>query len=68
MELGLPENKYLIILQGNGINIDRGAEEAVEMMKQLDDCALIIVGSGDVIPILENTVNQEKLQDKVLFF
>jgi glycosyltransferase involved in cell wall biosynthesis len=68
MELGLPENKYLIILQGNGINIDRGAEEAVEMMKHLDDCALIIVGSGDVIPILENTVNQEKLQDKVLFF
>jgi glycosyltransferase involved in cell wall biosynthesis len=68
MELGLPENKYLIILQGNGINIDRGAEEAVEMMKYLDDCALIIVGSGDVIPILENTVNQEKLQDKVLFF
>jgi glycosyltransferase involved in cell wall biosynthesis len=68
MELGLPENKYLIILQGNGINIDRGAEEAVEMMKYLDDCALIILGSGDVIPILENTVNQEKLQDKVLFF
>lgn len=68
MELGLPENKYLIILQGNGINIDRGAEEAVEMMKYLDDSALIIVGSGDVIPILENTVNQEKLQDKVLFF
>ncbi len=68
MELGLPENKYLIILQGNGINIDRGAEEAVEMMKYLDDCALIIVGSGDVIPILENTVKQEKLQDKVLFF
>jgi glycosyltransferase involved in cell wall biosynthesis len=68
LDLGLPENKYLIILQGNGINIDRGAEEAVEMMKYLDDCALIIVGSGDVIPILENTVKQEKLQDKVLFF
>lgn len=68
MELGLPENKYLIILQGNGINIDRGAEEAVEMMKYLDDSALIVVGSGDVIPILENTVKQEKLQDKVLFF
>jgi glycosyltransferase involved in cell wall biosynthesis len=68
VELGLPEYKYLIILQGNGINIDRGAEEAVEMMKYLDDCALIIVGSGDVIPILENTVKQEKLHDKVLFF
>jgi len=68
LELGLPQNKFLIILQGNGINIERGAEEAVEMMKYLEDCALIIIGAGDVIPILENKVKQEKLMDRVLFF
>jgi len=68
LELGLPQNEFLIILQGNGINIERGAEEAVEMMKYLEDCALIIVGAGDVIPILKMKVKEEKLQDKVLFF
>ena len=68
LDLGLPSNKFLILLQGNGINIQRGAEEAVEMMKFILNSCLVIVGSGDVIPLLKNTVEQEKLQEKVLFF
>jgi glycosyltransferase involved in cell wall biosynthesis len=67
-ELGLPINKFLIILQGNGINVQRGAEEAVEMMQYLENSCLIIVGSGDVIPVLKNTVDAQKLHNKVLFF
>lgn len=67
-ELGIPENKFLIILQGAGINIHRGAEEAVEAMKQVENAALIIVGDGDVVNALKKCVNDYDLQKKVLFF
>ena len=66
-ELGLPENEKIIILQGSGINIDRGAEEAVEAMKFLSDTILLIIGSGDVIPQLKQKVQLEGLARKVLF-
>ena len=65
--LGIPENKPLIILQGAGINIDRGAEEAVEAMQNID-AILLIVGDGDVVPELKKRVNQLNLAEKVLFF
>lgn len=65
--LGIPENKCLIILQGAGINIDRGAEEAVEAM-QFIDAILLIVGDGDVVPELKKRVIQFNLAEKVLFF
>jgi glycosyltransferase involved in cell wall biosynthesis len=68
MELGLPENKTIIILQGAGINVHRGAEEAVDAMKKVEHAVLIIVGDGDVVPTLKETVIKENLQDKVLFF
>jgi glycosyltransferase involved in cell wall biosynthesis len=66
--LGIPENKFLIILQGAGINIDRGAEEAVEAMKMVDNAVLLIVGDGDVIEQLKKYVIDYDLQDSVLFF
>jgi glycosyltransferase involved in cell wall biosynthesis len=67
-ELGLPENQFLVILQGAGINVDRGAEEAMEAMKLLTDVTLIIVGSGDVIGTLKELVKTYELQNRVLFF
>lgn len=66
-ELNLPENKFLIILQGSGINVDRGGEEAVEMMQFLEDAILIIAGSGDVLPQLRENVDRLKLENKVIF-
>ena len=66
-ELGLPENKKLVILQGSGINVDRGAEEAVEAMRYLEDTILLIIGSGDVIDDLKSRVNELKLADSVIF-
>ncbi len=66
-ELDLPENKKIIILQGAGINIQRGAEEAVEAMRYIDHCLLLMVGNGDVIPLLKKMVAELQLEEKVLF-
>lgn len=66
-EMNLPEDKFILILQGNGINVDRGGEEAVQMMEFLDGCLLLIAGSGDVIPALKDYVKIHQLSDKVQF-
>jgi glycosyltransferase involved in cell wall biosynthesis len=65
--LGLPVNKTLIIMQGAGINVERGGEEAVEAMKDLD-AVLVFVGDGDVVPQLKDRVEELQLGSKVLFF
>ncbi len=66
-DFSLPKAKKLIILQGSGINIDRGAEEAVAAMQFIENAVLIIAGSGDVIPILKDTVAKQQMKDKVIF-
>lgn len=66
-ELGLPEDKKLIILQGSGINMHRGAEEAVEAMQYVENAVLLIIGSGDVIGKLHQMVSELKLENKVIF-
>lgn len=66
-ELDLPENKRILILQGTGINVQRGAEETVLAMQYLENIVLLVVGSGDVIPTLKKMVDQHKLQEKVVF-
>lgn len=67
-ELGIPENEFLIILQGAGINIHRGAEEAVEAMLHVEGAVLMIVGDGDVVSALKEFVKKNTLEKKVLFF
>lgn len=66
-ELGLPEDRFIVIIQGAGINIDRGAEEAVEAIQSVDSGLLIIVGDGDVIPTLKTKVTEMNWGEKVKF-
>ena len=65
--LGIPEDKQLIILQGAGINVDRGAEEAVDAMQHVD-AVLMIVGDGDVVAQLKERVKDLKLEERVIFY
>ena len=65
--LNLPDDKRLLVLQGSGINIQRGAEELVEAMQYLDDCFLMIIGGGDVLPVLKQMAMDLHIEDRVRF-
>lgn len=68
VSLQLPEDKTIIILQGNGINEGRGGEELVEAMPFVDEKAVfLIVGNGTVIPQLKEKVKDLQLEHRVRF-
>lgn len=67
-ELGLPEDKKVVIMQGAGINIQRGAEEMIVAIQGVDDAVLAIVGDGDVVPFLKERVKEKGWEESVLFF
>lgn len=64
-ELGLPDDRFILIMQGSGINVQRGAEEAVLAMKELPNALLLLVGGGDAWPVLERMVREHGLEDRV---
>jgi glycosyltransferase involved in cell wall biosynthesis len=66
-ELGLPVDKKVIVLQGAGINVDRGGEELIEAMALLPNYFLVIVGSGDVIDSLKTRSRELGIEQRILF-
>ena len=62
--MGIPLSSKLFILQGSGININRGAEEAIAAMQWVD-AVLLIVGGGDVFNQLPELIEKFKLKGKV---
>lgn len=67
-ELNFDIGIHLVILQGAGINVQRGAEEAIMAMKFVDNAILMIVGGGDVINELKEMAHSLGLNEKVKFF
>ena len=67
-QVGLDPQKHILVLQGSGINIHRGSEELLDAMQYLDDCQLVIIGGGDVLPILKEKVAANNWDDRVKFF
>jgi glycosyltransferase involved in cell wall biosynthesis len=64
----LPENAFIFINQGSGINIDRGMEEMFDALPLLPEhCILLIVGKGDVIPRLKSRIKNTSLTTRVRF-
>ena len=64
-----PEGKKIIIYQGSGINVNRGAEELLLSMKYLqkEEYCLWIVGGGDVFDKLKTLADDNNLHGKVQF-
>lgn len=66
--LGIQENNSILIIQGSGLNVERGIEEAVLAMKNVENAVLVLVGDGDVLPKVKKMVSDHQLEKKVRFF
>ncbi|MEO8721286.1 MAG: glycosyltransferase [Ginsengibacter sp.] len=64
----LPADKKSLIMQGMGLNENRGAEEAVLMMQFLpDNFNLYFVGDGTILNELKQKSTDLKLNSKIIF-
>jgi glycosyltransferase involved in cell wall biosynthesis len=66
-DLGLASDKKILLLQGAGINVDRGVEELIIAMQWVNNAVLLIIGGGDVIESLKIKALQLNLNDSIRF-
>jgi glycosyltransferase involved in cell wall biosynthesis len=66
-ELKLNSDHLLLILQGTGINVDRGGEELIDAVAITEKVSLLIIGSGDKIEFLTKKVKELGLAERVKF-
>ena len=68
MKVIVSGNKRILIMQGIGLNENRGAEEAILMMQFLsNDYNLYFIGSGTILGKLRKMVTDLQLSHKVTF-
>jgi len=67
-DLLLEDNTHILIMQGAGINIERGAEELLLSLNYLpNNFVLFFIGGGDVYKSLQLMAKQNKLKNRVFF-
>ncbi len=70
-DLNVPPETHILLLQGSGINVERGAEELVVAMRPefgLERVQLWIIGGGDVLPVLKEMAGEDGMQGRIRFF
>jgi glycosyltransferase involved in cell wall biosynthesis len=66
-DLGVALNDILLVMQGTGINVDKGAEELIYAISQTEGISLLVIGRGDVLSGIKNKVVELKITEKVKF-
>ncbi len=68
MVFNLPANKKILLMQGSGLNQNRGLEELVTAVTLLpDEFILVIAGGGLIIEQLKTLAAQNNISKRVLF-
>ena len=66
-DLGVDLKDILLVIQGTGINIDKGAEELIDALSMTEGISLLVIGSGDIIYMIKKKVGELKIAEKVKF-
>jgi glycosyltransferase involved in cell wall biosynthesis len=66
-ELNISPDLLIIILQGGGINIDKGGEELIEALSFTENVSLLVIGGGDVLEGLKEMARKLNIEQKVRF-
>jgi len=68
VSLGLNSSAKIVLLQGSYIDIDRGGKELIESIQYTNsNIQLVIIGSGQELPLMKKLTQELKLTDKILF-
>lgn len=68
VQYNFPTSKFILLLQGAGINTDRGVEELIGSMFFLpSNFLLILIGSGNAWESLKKKTDELELNEKVWF-
>jgi glycosyltransferase involved in cell wall biosynthesis len=66
-QLEINPDHLLLILQGAGINIDRGGEELIDAVCLTDNVSLLVIGSGDHFEFLIEKMSKLGLSGQIKF-